>query len=108
WTLSSNDVLQRSLDSGKTWTTVQVSPTATLRSLAAMGNEIWVGGSAGALFHSADAGGHWQGVAPNVEDQSLTADIIGIEFADPQHGKLTTSNQQVWLTSDAGQTWTRK
>ena len=108
WTLSSDGILQRSLDSGKTWTTVEVNNTATLRALAAIGTEIWVGGSGGALFHSADAGQHWQKVTPMVHDQVLAADIIGVEFTDRQHGKLTTANQQVWTTSDAGATWTTK
>ena len=108
WTLSSDGILQRSLDSGKTWTRVEVTNTATLRALAAIGTEIWVGGSGGALFHSADAGQHWQQVTPTVDNQSLAADIIGVEFTDRQHGRLTTANQQVWTTSDAGNTWTTR
>jgi len=108
WTLSSDGLLQRSLDSGKTWIRVEVTNTATLRALAAIGTEIWVGGSGGALFHSADAGQHWQQVTPTVDNQSLAADIIGVEFTDRRHGKLTTANQQVWTTSDAGNTWTTR
>jgi photosystem II stability/assembly factor-like uncharacterized protein len=36
---------------------------------------------------------------------TLTADIAGIAFTDPQHGKITTSNGETWTTEDAGQSW---
>ena len=44
---------------------------------------------------------------PAADGQSLTADIVTLEFSDPQHGKLTTSNHETWITSDAGETWQR-
>ena len=107
WTLSSDGTLQRSLDGGKNWATVRVAGDAKFRALAAVGQEIWVGGSAGALYHSLDAGLVWQHVKPVAGDKPLTADIIGVEFTDSQHGKLTASGE-TWLTSDAGQSWTRQ
>ena len=33
---------------------------------------------------------------------ALMADIAALEFTDPQHGKLTTSPGEVWVTIDAG------
>jgi hypothetical protein len=107
WTLSSDGTLQRSLDSGKNWTTVPVAGQAKFRALAAIGQEIWVGGSAGALYHSLDAGSHWLQVKPVAGDKALTADIIGVEFTDSQHGKLTAAGE-TWLTGDGGQSWTRQ
>jgi hypothetical protein len=89
WTLTSDGSLQRSRDSGRTWQTVPVPSKTTLRALAAHGQDIWVGGAAGALFHSPDAGRHWTQVRPTVNGEALAADIIGVEFADPAHGKLT-------------------
>lgn len=108
WTLTSDGTLQRSLDSGATWEAVSVPSQATLRALAADGLDIWVGGSNGALYHSSDAGQHWMQVRPIANGELLSADIIGVEFTDLQHGTLTTSAKETWTTSDAGQTWQKK
>lgn len=105
WTLSSDGTLQRSRDSGRTWQTIAVANNARFRALAANGLNIWVGGAVGALFHSSDAGQHWTQVRPAANGETLTSEIIGVEFTDALHGKLTTSTQEIWLTADAGQTW---
>jgi photosystem II stability/assembly factor-like uncharacterized protein len=47
-------------------------------------------------------------VTPTADGKALDADIIGITFTDASHGKLTTSNHETWITSDAGQSWERK
>jgi hypothetical protein len=108
WTLSSDGTLQRSLDSGRTWQTIPVSGKTIFRALAANGLDIWVGGAAGALFHSSDAGRHWTHVQPAVNGELLEDDIIGVEFTDTLHGKLTTSIAEIWITADAGQTWQKQ
>ena len=108
WTLTSNGTLQRSLDSGTTWDTIEMPGQSTLRALAANGLDIWVGGSNGALYHSSDAGQHWTQVHPIANGELLSGDIIGVEFTDLQHGTLTTSAKETWITADAGQTWQKK
>lgn len=108
WTLSPDGVLERSLDGGRTWETVPVPASAALRALAAEGFEIWVGGAAGALYHSSDIGQRWAQVTPTADGKALDADIIGVTFTDASHGKLTTSNHETWTTSDAGQSWEKK
>jgi hypothetical protein len=108
WTLNSDGVLQRSLDSGSTWEQIQVSSSATLQALAAIGQDIWVGGSGGALYHSADAGEHWVQVRPVANGEYLTADILGVEFTDALHVKVTVSGHQIWTTADAGNSWQEK
>ena len=100
--------MQRSLDSGRTWQTVPVASHLILRALAANGLDIWVGGEAGALFHSPDAGQHWAQVLPIANGQPFAGDIVGVEFSDGLHGKLTSSNREIWITSDAGQTWQKQ
>jgi hypothetical protein len=105
WTLSSDGALQRSLDSGKTWQTIPVANHVAFRALAANDSDIWVGGAAGALFHSSDAGQHWTQVKPVPDGKPHTADIISVEFTDPQHGKVSTSSHETWTTSDGGVTW---
>lgn len=108
WTLTADGTLERSLDSGTTWEAISVPGPGTLRALAANGLDIWVGGSNGALYHSSDAGQHWTRVQPIVNGELLSADIIGVEFTDLQHGTFTTSAKESWATSDAGQTWQKK
>lgn len=105
WTLSSDGTLQRSFDAGKTWATIPFAGNSVFRALAAVGANIWVGGSGGSLYRSTDAGEHWLRVKPSTGDKMLTADIIGVEFTDANHGKLTTADEQIWITADAGQTW---
>jgi len=105
WTLSADGTLQRSLDTGATWQTIVVSSNTVFRALAANDLDIWVGGSAGALFHSSDAGEHWTQVRPVASGAVLEDDIVGVEFTDTLHGTLTSSAEETWITADAGQTW---
>jgi hypothetical protein len=86
----------------------QDAATLTFRAVAATGLDVWAGGSAGALYHSIDAGNHWTRVAAVSSGAILTGDIVSLEFSDPQHGRLSTSTSEVWTTSDNGQTWLRQ
>ena len=108
WTLSADGTLQRSLDSGRTWQTIPVAGQTGFRALAADGLEIWVGGAKGVLYHSSDAGQQWTQVQPAANGEVLTGDIIGVEFIEKMHGTVTTSGQQKWVTTDAGQSWQKQ
>ncbi len=108
WTISSDGRLQHSIDAGKTWQPVPVGDKASFRALSANGPDVWVGGAAGLLYHSADSGASWTQVKPAFANVTLTADIAAIEFTDVQHGKITTSNGEVWTTEDAGQNWRKQ
>lgn len=110
WTLASDGTLLRSTDSGSSWETISVAEgnTSIFRALAASGADIWVGGTAGALYHSMDAGQHWTQVQPAVNGATLSSDITGVEFPDPQHGKITTAQSETWTTDDAGNTWQKQ
>jgi hypothetical protein len=138
WSINSDGRLQRSLDLGHTWADInpdlapsrstaaslagkanevarakrnvkaQRTASAGFRALAAFGTEVWAGGSAAMLYHSGDSGAHWTPVFPSSSGATLTGDITSIEFSDPQHGRIATSNGEVWITADAGQTWRRQ
>jgi len=105
WTVSPDGAVQRSFDSGKTWQTIPVAGNTVFRALAANDADVWAGGAAGALYHSSDAGEHWTQIKPVADGQTLTADILTVQFSDAQHGSLTTAAHETWTTSDAGETW---
>ncbi len=143
WTVGPAGTLQRSLDDGNTWQTVDPStslrggmaraalnaqagseptdqrnqkklngtansapsPNPIFRAVAALGPEVWAGASSGVLYHSSDGGNRWTLVTPSEGGAILTGDILSIQFADPQHGRITTSTAELWTTLDAGQTW---
>lgn len=109
WTLTSDGLLQRSLDAGKSWQPIAIpGNSSTLHAIAAHGPHVWVGGAGGVLYHSSDAGKDWLQVKPNVDGQTLADDVIGIEFSSIQAGKLITNRQETWITADGGNTWQKK
>jgi hypothetical protein len=108
WTLAADGTLQRSLDGGISWKQIHVEHDRVFRSVAAAGRSIWLGGQRGVLFHSTDAGQHWAQMKPTAEKPLPDSDIIGIEFDDEFHGKLTTARAESWTTSDAGQSWEKQ
>ncbi len=104
WRLSGDGLPERSFAAGQ-WEKVQVDHQRAFRTLASQGMEVWVGGSAGLLYHSEDMGLNWIRVIPVSGNTTLTGDIIQIEFFDHLHGQVSTASAQTWVTSDAGKTW---
>lgn len=84
------------------------APARIFRAVVANGMDVWAGGAAGALYHSVDAGDHWTSVVPSDGSSTLAADIVSMDFPDAQHGKITTSYPDTWITEDAGKTWHKR
>jgi hypothetical protein len=105
WTISPDGSLQRSFDSGKNWQMIPVASGVVFRALSANDSDIWVGGAVGVLYHSSDGGEHWTQIKPTADGKSLTSDIVTLEFSDASHGRLSTSDHEIWITRDAGETW---
>ena len=84
------------------------APTPVFRAVAVTGAEVWVGGANGVLYHSLDAGNYWTQVFPSATGATLTGDVVGLEFLDAQHGKVTTSTSEIWITGDDGLTWQKQ
>jgi hypothetical protein len=78
------------------------------RAVVANGPDVWAGGSTGLLYHSVDSGAHWTRVQPSAGGTVLTGDVVTLDFPDSQHGKVTTSTPEVWLTADDGQSWQKQ
>jgi hypothetical protein len=138
WSITAVGGLQRSLDQGKTWQNVEINTTPStgaasyatgtqsvnsnvnhqvlkktvttvfFRTVTGNGTDVWAGGSNAALYHSMDGGSHWMQVMPSSNGVTLTGDVVGVEFADPQNGKIMTSTPELWTTSDGGQSWHKR
>lgn len=106
WSVSAG-TLQRSLDGAATWQTVLPGDNHLL-CYAAQGNDVWAGGKAGTLYHSTDTGATWTQLQASTKDQSLKADIVGIEVRGPAAIILSTSSGETWTTSDSGKNWAVK
>ena len=88
-----------------------VASTPTIfRALSVSSNaaEVWAGGSGGTLYHTLDGGNLWVRVLPSADGVALTGDVISIQFPDVSNGSVTTSNAEVWVTNDDGQTWRKQ
>ena len=88
--------------------TLPALPAVFFRSVTAVGSDVWAGGSNTVLFHSLDGGNTWMRVLPSSAGIALTGDVISLQFSNPQSGAVTTSSGEIWITSDAGQTWRRQ
>ena len=106
WAIHGND-LQRSLDSGVAWKTVLHSDRPLL-CYAAGGNDVWVGGKGGGLFHSANGGATWNQVHPSAQEQTLFDDVTHIDIYSPIRIVLITGKNQSWSTADGARTWEKK
>jgi len=80
WTIAAG-ALQRSLDSGQSWQNAFAQRIVHLLCHASHENDVWTGGQAGTLFHSADSGVTWVQVQPSIKGQQLSSDITHIECA---------------------------
>jgi Photosynthesis system II assembly factor YCF48/Putative zinc-finger len=105
WELSPDGDLQRSLDVGKTWRTISVGNGEEFTTLFSLGPNVWVGGKAGVLYHSADSGQTWAQVSPSASGRKLTAEVVHVEFSTPMNGTVTTAGGEIWSTADGGVHW---
>lgn len=105
WRLENGDVL-RALDSN--WQTIPVGKGEKFHAISSIGSDVWVGGIAGALYHSSDSGQHWTKIEPAITGHKLDTDITQITFSDSSKGVISTANGEVWSTSDGGRSWRLK
>jgi hypothetical protein len=118
-------VLQRSVDSGQSWQDA-LHADHPLLCYASRDEDVWAGGQAGTLFHSANRGVNWAQVQPSVKARQLSSDITHIEVRNnelrneelrrdlrydvrgPGEILLSTSNHEIWSSADGGKTWAKK
>jgi hypothetical protein len=108
-------VLQRSLDSGQSWQNA-LHADHPLLCYASQDKDVWTGGQAGALFHSANRGATWVLIQPSIKAEQLGSDITHIELRGQLRGDargpaeilLSTSNNEIWSSANGGKTWEKK
>lgn len=100
-------VLQRSSNNGQSWEEA-LRAEHPLSCYLNQGTEVWAGGQAGTLFHSADAGLTWARIRPSVDSGALTSDITSIAATDVSAIEVSTSTNERWITMDRGRTWSKK
>lgn len=106
WTITGG-ILQRSIDSGQSWQNA-LRADHPLLCYASHDENVWTGGQAGMLFHSANGGLTWAQVQPSIKSQPLSADITHIDVHGPAEVVVSTSNNELWSTADGGKTWEKK
>ena len=107
WRITDVGELERSIVAGN-WTRVLAEQQVSFRAVAVIGNQVWAGGSGGALFHSTDAGNAWSKVMLITEGQHEPGAVVSIHFNTAVQGKVTTDSGTTWSTSDGGQTWSKQ
>ncbi len=108
WAITTG-VLQRSLDSGRSWQKA-LRADHPLLCYASHDEDVWAGGQAGTLFHSADRGLTWAQVQPSIHGQRLSFDITHIDVTRMDAGApvkivVSTGNNEIWSSTDGGKTW---
>ncbi len=102
WRVTPDGHLEHSTAPGS-WTLMLADQPTTFHVVSVVGNNVWAGGSSGALFHSSDSGETWSKQPLAGE----TGTIVSIHFSDAAHGIITTDGGARWSTSDGGVTWTK-
>lgn len=75
--------------------------------------EAWFGTGGARVFHSTDGGATWSVAKTPMRNDSSSAGIFSLAFADPRHGiavggdynKATETSGNIAITSDGGKTW---
>jgi hypothetical protein len=110
WTITAG-VLQRSLDSGQSWQNA-LRADRPLLCYARHDQDVWAGGQAGTLFHSADGGVTWAQVRPSIRAQQLGSDVTHIDVRGDARGPaqivVSAGNNEIWSSADGGKTWEKK
>jgi len=112
-------ILQRSPDSGQSWQDA-LRADRPLLCYVSHDEDVWAGGLAGTLFHSADGGVTWVQVQPSIKAQQLSSDVTHIDVRGNVRGDvhggvrgpaeivLSTSTGEIWSSADGGKTWEKK
>lgn len=96
--------VMKTVDGGAIWNFMDVKGD-DFRAMDIHGDEIWMCGSNGGIFHSADAGNHWQQLR-NGNDLALPHyGLRTLMFTDHNNGWAAGDDGKLIHTDDAGRHW---
>jgi photosystem II stability/assembly factor-like uncharacterized protein len=106
WRLQPRGKIERSVDSGITWSRQSSGVTTELLVGSAPSDAVcWIVGSAGTILRTTDGGGHWSRVV-----SPIAGNVGGIRAVDAMHATIFgaggESKSGGFATSDGGVTWT--
>jgi photosystem II stability/assembly factor-like uncharacterized protein len=101
-------VPEQSGDEGLSWRQMPIDASIRFQAIGNLANDVWAGGSGGALVHSYDSGEHWQRVKVVDGGQTLTSDVIGLRVITRLEIHVLSASGEQWATQDGGRTWKRE
>jgi hypothetical protein len=107
WTINQG-VPEQSGDAGISWRQVPIDASIRFQAIGNLANDVWAGGSGGALLHSNDSGEHWRRVKVADGAEALTSDIIEIRVTTRMEIRVLSASGERWATDDGGRTWKRE
>jgi photosystem II stability/assembly factor-like uncharacterized protein len=106
WRITDGGQVQQQIGTGN-WTRVLADQPVSFHTLAVVGDQVWAGGTGGALFRSSDGGQHWSKIALTSGGKTEQDTVTSVRFDNASKGKVILESGATWSTSDGGQTWTR-
>jgi len=108
WRVGKGAPIQRSTDSGRTWTAQSSLTQQDWTGGAAPSEAVcWLVGRNGAIARTTD-GEHWAPIAPPAPvpgGAPQSSDWVSVVAASAQDATITSGNQKRYRTQDGGQTW---
>ena len=98
---SNGDVIQQSVDQGRTWTTAYDAGRRILASSTPTFDAGWFVGVRGLIVRRFGAG--WSTIAA-----PANGDIVGVQATDDRVATITLADGRRFATTDAGATWTQR
>lgn len=94
----------KTTDGGLTWNYLNVV-NDNFTGMDIHGNELWVCGFRGGLFHSTDAGTTWEILRKGAQVGNIDYEMWGIVFKDKKKGWAVCDNGKLISTDDGGHHW---
>jgi len=104
WRIASGHI-QSSVNSAASWQDRNPAKDVQWTAVAALGQQIWVGGKSGAVWVSRDAGQSWAKVSLTGDDIVPLGDVTSIKIANPLLADVLLGNGDDWQTTDGGKSF---
>lgn len=97
-------LMLKTTDGAQTWTQLKIKDD-NFNGMSILGNDIWVCGYNGGIYHSGNAGDSWQQLRDGNDATKPHYRLLDIAFKDNQNGWAVGENGLVIHTDDGGHHW---